>query len=185
MGIDLNFKLDGLSLLFSLLITGIGTLVFAYASYYLKGHRYLDRFYCYLSLFMASMMGLGLSDNVMLHFVFWELTSLSSYLLIGFEHERPAAVGAAKKAFIMNAFGDATMALALFLLFWKTGALDYDRVFAQADDLSSTVAILVDFVHLGRVGHGVVHAHALGWRVGEWFRCRATDSKYKRCRTTI
>lgn len=91
MGIDLDFKLDGLSMLFSLLITGIGTLVFAYASYYLKGHQYLDRFYCYLSLFMASMLGLVLSDNVMLLFVFWELTSITSFFLIGFNNDDPAS----------------------------------------------------------------------------------------------
>jgi multicomponent Na+:H+ antiporter subunit A len=91
MGINLDFKLDGLSLLFSLLITGIGTLVFAYASYYMKGHPYLDRFYCYISLFMASMLGVVLSDNVMLLFVFWELTSITSFFLIGFNNDDPAS----------------------------------------------------------------------------------------------
>lgn len=91
MGINLDFKADGLSLLFSLLITGIGALVFFYASYYLKGHRYLDRFYCYLSIFMAAMLGVVLSDNVILLFVFWELTSISSFFLIGFNNDDAAS----------------------------------------------------------------------------------------------
>lgn len=91
MGIGLDMRLDGLSLLFCLLITGIGTLVFLYAARYLKGHTYLDRFFCYLSLFMASMLGLVLSDNVLALFVFWELTSISSFFLIGFDNEREAS----------------------------------------------------------------------------------------------
>lgn len=87
LGVNLDFHLDGLSLLFCLLITGIGSLVFLYASPYLKGHHYLDRFYAYLSLFMAAMLGLVLSDNVLLMFVFWELTSISSFFLIGFNND--------------------------------------------------------------------------------------------------
>src|SRR5690606_31510989 len=71
LGVNFDFHLDGLSLLFSLLITGIGSLVFGYAAPYLKGHRYLDRFYAYLSLFMAAMLGVVLSDNVLLLFIFW------------------------------------------------------------------------------------------------------------------
>lgn len=91
MGINLDFRADGLSLLFSLLITGIGALVFFYASSYLKDHPYLDRFYCYLCIFMASMLGVVLSDNIILLFVFWELTSISSFFLIGFNNEDPAS----------------------------------------------------------------------------------------------
>lgn len=87
LGINLDFHLDGLSLLFSLLITGVGSLVFLYTSPYLKGHQYLDRFLGYLSIFMAAMLGLVLADNVLLMFVFWELTSISSYFLIGFNND--------------------------------------------------------------------------------------------------
>jgi multicomponent Na+:H+ antiporter subunit A len=86
-GINFDFHLDGLSLLFSLLITGIGSLVFFYSSYYLKGHEYLDRFYSYLGFFMAAMLGLVLSDNLIVLFIFWELTSISSFFLIGFNNE--------------------------------------------------------------------------------------------------
>ncbi len=91
LGINADFKLDGLSMLFSLLITGVGTLVFIYTSSYLKGHKYLDRFYAYLSIFMASMLGLVLSDNLLSLFIFWELTSISSFFLIGFNNDDPAS----------------------------------------------------------------------------------------------
>ena len=90
-GINLSFHLDGLSLLFCLLITGIGSLVFLYTSAYLKGHEYLDRFYGYLSMFMASMLGLVLSENIICLFIFWELTSISSFFLIGFNNESEAS----------------------------------------------------------------------------------------------
>jgi multicomponent Na+:H+ antiporter subunit A len=91
MGINLDFKLDGLSLLFSLLITGIGSLVFLYSSAYLKGHIYIGRFYGYLCVFMASMLGVVLSDNLLMLFVFWELTAISSFFLIGFNNDNEAS----------------------------------------------------------------------------------------------
>ncbi len=86
LGISFDFKLDGLSSLFALLITGIGTLVYFYAASYLKGHEYINRFFCYLSIFMGSMLGLVLSDNILTMFIFWELTSISSFFLIGFDN---------------------------------------------------------------------------------------------------
>ncbi|HTO35510.1 MAG TPA: hypothetical protein VLZ72_04685, partial [Flavobacterium sp.] len=91
LGISLDFKLDGLSLLFSLLITGIGSLVYFYASYYLKNNPYLNRFYAYLTLFMGAMLGLVLSDNMISIFMFWELTSITSFFLIGFNSEDEAS----------------------------------------------------------------------------------------------
>lgn len=90
-GLNLSFTLDGLSLLFSLLITGIGFLVFAYTSAYLKGHDYLDRFYGYLGIFMGAMLGLVLSNNLLSMFLFWELTSISSFFLIGFNNTSKAS----------------------------------------------------------------------------------------------
>src|SRR5690606_32318446 len=89
--VNINFRLDGLSMLFCLLITGIGSFIFIYASEYLKGHPHLSRFYCYLCLFLGSMLGLVLSDNSILLFIFWELTSITSFFLIGFNNEEPAS----------------------------------------------------------------------------------------------
>jgi multicomponent Na+:H+ antiporter subunit A len=87
-GVNLSFNADGLSILFTLLITGIGFLVFWYAAAYLNGHRYLSRFFAYLCIFMSSMLGLVLSDNVISLFIFWELTSISSFFLIGFNNAK-------------------------------------------------------------------------------------------------
>lgn len=84
LGISLDFVLDGLSMLFALLITGIGTLVFWYAAIYLRNHCDLHRFFGYLIIFMGAMLGLVLSENMLSLFLFWELTSLSSFFLIGF-----------------------------------------------------------------------------------------------------
>lgn len=105
MGVNLNFTLDGLSLIFVLLITGIGALVFLYTSAYLKNHAHLDRFYGYLSMFMASMLGLVLSDNLISIFVFWELTSISSYFLIGFKNGDKGSRKAALMAIGVTGFG--------------------------------------------------------------------------------
>lgn len=105
LGVNLSFRLDGLALLFSLLITGIGTLVFLYTSYYLKGHTYLDRFYGYLSIFMAAMLGLVLSDNLIGIFVFWELTSISSFFLIGFNNHDKESRTSALQALAVTGFG--------------------------------------------------------------------------------
>ncbi len=105
LGINIGFNLDGLSLLFALLITGIGTLVYFYTSSYLKGHQYLDRFYGYLSVFMASMLGLVFADNVITLFIFWELTSISSFYLIGFNNESEKSRKSAIIALGITGFG--------------------------------------------------------------------------------
>ncbi|MBD3627142.1 putative monovalent cation/H+ antiporter subunit A [Cyclobacterium sp.] len=104
-GVNLDFYLDGLSMLFVLLISGIGTLVFIYTSAYLKGHHFLDRFYAYLSMFMASMLGLVLSDNIYTLFIFWELTSISSFFLIGFNNDSEASRKSALTALAITGIG--------------------------------------------------------------------------------
>src|SRR5690606_35120688 len=103
--INLDFNLDGLALLFTLLITGIGSLVFLYTSAYLKGHEYLDRFYGYLSMFMAAMLGLVLSDNLITVFVFWELTSVVSFFLIGYNSRQEDSRKSALMAFGVTGLG--------------------------------------------------------------------------------
>lgn len=115
-GINLDFNLDGLSLLFSLLITGIGTLVFIYTASYLKGHVYLDRFYSYLSMFMASMLGVVLSDNIFSIFIFWELTSISSFFLIGFNNDNAASRKSALVALGITGLGGFFLLLGMVTL---------------------------------------------------------------------
>ena len=128
LGVAFSARLDGLSLLFALLITGIGALVVLYAGAYLKGHPQLGRFYVTLLLFMAAMLGLVLADDLLYLFVCWELTSITSYLLIGFNHESLVARRAALQALLVTSVGGLVM-LAGFLLLgssggsWEIGAL--------------------------------------------------------------
>jgi len=84
LGVSLSFVVDGLSLTFALLISGIGVLVFLYSNTYLSGHAHFARFALFLFSFMLAMLGLVLADNIIALFVFWELTTFTSYLLIGF-----------------------------------------------------------------------------------------------------
>src|SRR6478752_6841901 len=123
---------DQLSVMMMLIVAGVGSLIVAYSVGYMDGEDEERRFFAYMSLFVFSMLLLVQGGNLLLLLVGWGLVGLASYLLIGFHQERPSAIAAAKKAFIMNAFGDATMALALFLLIQHTGQLDFAGVFASA-----------------------------------------------------
>lgn len=96
--INLSFFVDGLSLIFALLISGIGTFIVTYSGGYLKGHRHQGRFFAFILMFMGSMLGLVLADNIITLFVFWELTSITSFLLIGFNHNKEASRRAAIQA---------------------------------------------------------------------------------------
>ncbi|KZE68457.1 cation:proton antiporter [Fictibacillus phosphorivorans] len=114
--IQLSFYLDGLSMLFSLLITGIGSLVVLYSIYYLSKKEQLVHFYVYLLLFMGSMLGVVLSDNVFVLYTFWEFTSISSFLLIGFWFYRERSTYGAQKSMLVTVFGGLAMLGALILL---------------------------------------------------------------------
>ena len=116
LSIDLSFRMDGLSFLFALLISGIGFLIFLYASSYLKGHPYLDRFYAYLCLFMSAMLGIVLSDNILLLFIFWEMTSISSFFLIGFNNDSAASRKSALVALSITGLGGFFLLAGLVLL---------------------------------------------------------------------
>jgi len=114
--LGLDFRLDGLSLLFALLITGIGTLVLAYAGDDLAGHKMQGRFFAYLIGFMVSMLGLVLSDNLLLTFIFWELTSITSYLLIGFNSDQEDSRKSALQALLVTGIGGLIMLAGLVML---------------------------------------------------------------------
>ena len=116
LGLSLSFNLDGLGLLFAILITSIGALIVLYASRYLEGHAHASRFYASLFAFMGAMLGVVLSDNVLTLFVFWELTGFTSFLLIGFEHERAAARSAALQALVVTGAGGLALLAAGVLL---------------------------------------------------------------------
>ncbi|MEX2210922.1 MAG: NADH-quinone oxidoreductase subunit L [Gaiellaceae bacterium] len=147
--VGVTLLIDPLSAMEMLIVSGVGALIVGYSLGYMDGEREERRFFAYMALFVFSMLLLVMTGNFLLLLVGWGLVGLSSYLLIGFWHERPTAVAAAKKAFVMNAVGDATMALALFLLIWKTGTLDFGTAFARVDDLSPTVQTLIALGLLG------------------------------------
>jgi len=119
--VSLDFRLDGLSAIMALLVSGIGFLVALYSVGYLKGHPQFGRFGLFLLLFMGSMMGLVLSDNLILLFVFWELTSITSYVLIGFNHEEESARKKALQALLVTGFGAVAMLGGFILLGMETG----------------------------------------------------------------
>jgi multicomponent Na+:H+ antiporter subunit A len=135
LGLGLAFTIDALSLLFALLITGVGTLVVLYAGRYLEGHSQLGRFFGVLFLFMASMLGLVLSSNVLLLFVFWELTSISSFLLIGFNHHKESARQAALQGLLVTVAGGQALLVGLILLGNTVGAFDVGAIVAGAEEL--------------------------------------------------
>ncbi len=129
--------MDGLSLIFSLLISGIGALVVIYSSAYLREHRDLGRFYSYLLAFMSSMLGLVLSDNLIVLFVFWELTGLSSYMLIGFNSEQENARKAALQALLVTGFGGLALLAGLLLLGDIAGSLSLSELLRNPNSVRS------------------------------------------------
>lgn len=116
LGVNLDFHLDGLSLLFALLITGIGVAIFFYARSYMKGHEYFGRFFAYLCLFMSAMLGVVMADNILLLFIFWELTSISSFFLIGFNNDEVASRKSAITALSVTGLGGFFLLAGLILL---------------------------------------------------------------------
>ena len=116
----LSLLVDQLSVMMMLIVAGVGSLIVAYSVGYMDGEDEERRYFAYMSLFVFSMLLLVQGGNLLLLLAGWGMVGLSSYLLIGFYQDRPSAIAAAKKAFVMNAFGDATMALALFLLIQHT-----------------------------------------------------------------
>ncbi|MGM0572076.1 MAG: putative monovalent cation/H+ antiporter subunit A [Pseudomonadota bacterium] len=133
--VTLNFLVDGLSLVFALLISVIGTFILVYAGAYLKGHPYLGRFYVIMLAFMASMLGLVLSDNLLTLFVFWELTSITSYMLIGFNHEDLDARKCALQGLFVTVAGGLALMAGLILLATMTGSYSLSGVLASSEPL--------------------------------------------------
>jgi NADH-quinone oxidoreductase subunit L len=147
--VGLSVLVDPLSTMMMLIVSGVGGLIVLYSIGYMDGDDEERRYFAYMSLFVFSMLLLVQGGNLLILLVGWGLVGLSSYLLIGFWHERPTAIAAAKKAFVMNAFGDATMALAFFVLIAHSSSLGFSDSFATAGHLSSTT---VNLVALGLLG---------------------------------
>ncbi|MDY6449962.1 monovalent cation/H+ antiporter subunit A [Acinetobacter faecalis] len=137
LGIDLSFRLDALGLLFSLLITGIGTLIFIYAYYYLSPKNSLSKLYLLLMLFMAAMLGISLSNNLLLLLVFWELTSISSFLLVGYWSNYEAAQRGSRMALTITGMGGLAMLGGFILLGQITGTYQIDQILGMSEQIQS------------------------------------------------
>ncbi len=133
--VDLSFKLDGLSLLFSLIIAGVGTLILLYASKYFEKHPHLYRITMYLLLFMLSMLGLVLSNNLLVLFVFWELTTIFSYFLIGTDHQKENARSSALQALVVTGSGGLLMLAGFVVLGQIGGSYEIDQLIAQRSEI--------------------------------------------------
>ncbi|MGM0593705.1 MAG: proton-conducting transporter membrane subunit, partial [Pseudomonadota bacterium] len=136
-GLNLALRLDGLGLLFALLILGIGLLVILYARYYLSEQDPMGRFYGFLLLFMAAMLGVVLSENLLLMLVFWEMTSLSSFLLIGYWKHRSDARQGARLALTITGAGGLAMLAGILLLGQISGSYELSVVLASTDTIQA------------------------------------------------
>ncbi|MFH7765586.1 monovalent cation/H+ antiporter subunit A [Acinetobacter sp. BSP-28] len=137
LGIDLSFRLDALGLLFCLLISGIGTLIYIYAYYYLSPRNSLSKLYLLLMLFMASMLGISLSNNLILLLIFWELTSISSFLLVGYWSNYEAAQRGSRMALTITGMGGLCMLGGFILLGQMTGTYQIDQILTMKDQIQS------------------------------------------------
>src|SRR5437870_3576344 len=142
-----GFMLDHLSGLMILIVTGVGFLIHVYSVGYMSHEEGFYRYFAYLNLFVFFMLTLVLANNYLLMFVGWEGVGLCSYLLIGFWFTRKSAADAGKKAFVVNRVGDFGFVLAIMLIYWTFGRIDFAGVFARLGDASS-----FDIEPLGSVG---------------------------------
>ncbi len=141
LGLNLSLALDGLSWLFAGLISGVGVLIFAYAAAYMHGDSTLPRLYRLLLLFNAAMMGIVLADNLILLIVFWELTSISSFLLIGFRSQRAAACQGASKAFGITVSGGLVMMFGIFLVYAEHGTFELSVLLSGPTPISTAAGL--------------------------------------------
>ena len=132
LSVSVGYQVDQLSILMTLIVTGVGFLIHVYSIGYMHGDRGFWRFFSYLNLFIFAMLNLVLSDNFVLMFLGWEGVGLCSYLLIGFWYEKKIAGDAAKKAFVVNRIGDFGFLLGMFLIFQTFGSLNFATVFGSA-----------------------------------------------------
>ncbi|MBA4774855.1 putative monovalent cation/H+ antiporter subunit A [Agrobacterium salinitolerans] len=132
--LSFSWFIDGLSLTFALLITGIGLLIVLYAGGYMKGHPQQGRFLSFLLLFMGAMLGVVVSDSLLMLFVFWELTSITSFLLIGFDHERAASRRAALQALVVTG-GGGLLLLAGLIFIWDISGMTQLSMLVRGGDV--------------------------------------------------
>jgi NADH-quinone oxidoreductase subunit L len=151
--VKLGYLIDPLAAMMMMIVTFIGGLIFIYSVGYMHGDPRFSRFFAYLSLFATAMLWLVMADNYLLLYLGWEGVGLCSYLLIGFWFEKPSAMRAAKKAFLVTRTGDCGLALGVFLLFGLTGSFAYQEIFGiAAQTHRGMFAVAALFLFIGAMG---------------------------------
>jgi len=130
--VNYGYYFDGLTMIMLLVVTGIGSLIAIYAIGYMKGDPGIARFFAAVALFIFAMTTLVMADNLVLLFLGWEGVGLCSYLLIGYYYDKPTAVAAAKKAFIVNRIGDFAFLIGIFLCYQQFGSTDFATIFGHS-----------------------------------------------------
>ena len=145
-GMNFNLYVDGLGLLFSLLITGIGSLVVLYSISYLSRQEQLGHFYCYLLLFMGAMLGVVLSDNIIILYLFWELTSFSSFLLISFWRTKQASIYGAQKSMLITVLGGLSLLGGLILLSLAGNSTSIQTLINHASEIQTSPYFILSMI---------------------------------------
>ena len=148
LGVRFSWYVDGLSLTFALLISGIGTLIVLYSGGYLRGHEHQGRFFSFILMFMGAMQGLVLSDSFVMLFFFWELTSITSFLLIGFDHAREASRRAALQALLVTGLGGLSLLAGLILVWSATDLTEVSSLLHAGDAMRESPLYLAALVLL-------------------------------------
>ncbi len=147
--VDMGLLVDPLSMTMAAFVTGVSALIHLYSIGYMDHDEDFPKFFVYLNLFVASMLVLVLADNFLLLFLGWEGVGVCSYFLIGFWFERDSASSAAKKAMIFNRIGDAAFLVALFLIYERTGSLEYHAVFARLSSVGAPSLVAIGLLLFG------------------------------------
>jgi NADH-quinone oxidoreductase subunit L len=156
MSIDMGVLLDPASVMMLVVVTFVSLMVHIFSLGYMKGEERFATYYAFLGLFTFSMLGLVLSTNIFQIYIFWELVGVSSFLLIGFYYDRPAAVAAAKKAFIVTRFADLGFLIGILILAFYSGTLDFGAMIQRLTETNSPVLAQM-------TGYGVLGIPVLSW----------------------
>jgi NADH-quinone oxidoreductase subunit L len=154
--VDLGWVLDPLSAVMLVMVSFVGLLIFIYSTGYMKDDENYTRFFCFMSLFAGAMLGVVISNSILLLFMCWELVGLTSYLLIGFWYQKPAAAAAAKKAFLTTRIGDVFFLLGMVWLFSQTGTLLFYNYGAGSIEAGALTGLLAQPAALGLTAAGAI-----------------------------
>ena len=157
--IDIGILLDPISAMMLVVVTFVSLMVHIYSLAYMKGEKRFSTYYAFLGLFTFSMLGLVISSNIFQIYIFWELVGVSSFLLIGYYYDKPSAVAACKKAFIVTRFADVGFLIGILILSFYAGTLDFNTLIQRLTSAGSTelrTAVAASFMGVSALTWGLV-----------------------------